>query len=394
MRPAGNIKGLIKSLHDTTSAEMDERVLKDILKALGESQRTKSAASEPNIWRIIMRSRISKFVAAAVIIIAVIVSVNHFGGSIDGTSVAWGDVVSHAVKVDYVHFLFTTEPKYHRTVRPYEGWYSNGKVVKRSWQGDMVYDDGNIYQRFDRNNTRTGKGLSEMKGQTFFSWISQGLLEEDNEQFRQQVPTCVGDDFLIYKFDPPEEISSWINSISITVGRNSLLPIQIKTYHKYNYETGEGIDDIKDGCTMLIFDYDASKESAEFFEPPDISEPPHGTGEIVLNGEEAMIDVSSSRDIKTMVMRLYSETSQNNQQPKILADVSFILKDGVRSITCPGISLWVNHARRIGMGDVDNWPDKKYRNISATLVLKPTDKENTYTIEVNCWLDTIRAKEL
>ena len=60
MRPTGNIKGLIKNLHDTTSAEMDERVLKDVLKALEESKGTKSAVSEPNIWRIIMNSKITK----------------------------------------------------------------------------------------------------------------------------------------------------------------------------------------------------------------------------------------------------------------------------------------------------------------------------------------------
>ena len=44
------------------------------------------------IWRMIMKSRISKLAAAAVIIIAILIGVNHFGGSIDGASVAWAEV--------------------------------------------------------------------------------------------------------------------------------------------------------------------------------------------------------------------------------------------------------------------------------------------------------------
>jgi len=224
-------------------------------------------------------------------------------------------------------------------------------------------------------------------------------LAGDNEQFTQQMPASVGDDFLIYRFDPPEKDRKWIDSISITVGRNSLLPIQLKTYHKYDYETGEGIDDIEDGYTLLVFDYEAPEKPPEFFEPPTISEPPHGTGEIVLNGEEVMIDVSSSRDIKTMVMRLYSEDFLKKPpvkyklQPKHFAEISFILKDGVRSITATDVALCVNHAGKIGMGDVNNWPDKKYRNISATLFIRPTEKENIYLVEVSCWLDTIRGND-
>ncbi len=41
----------------------------------------------------IMKSRITKIAAAAVIIIAVLLGIHHFSGSIDGASVAWADVV-------------------------------------------------------------------------------------------------------------------------------------------------------------------------------------------------------------------------------------------------------------------------------------------------------------
>jgi outer membrane lipoprotein-sorting protein len=51
------------------------------------------SSEQPNMWRIIMNSKITKFAAAAVIIIGVFIGINQFGGSIDGASVAWGQVV-------------------------------------------------------------------------------------------------------------------------------------------------------------------------------------------------------------------------------------------------------------------------------------------------------------
>jgi len=45
------------------------------------------------VWRIIMKSTITRIAAAAVIIIAVFIRVHYLGGSIDGASVAWSQVV-------------------------------------------------------------------------------------------------------------------------------------------------------------------------------------------------------------------------------------------------------------------------------------------------------------
>ena len=86
MRPANSIDKLIKKLHLSASDELDERIHSEISKALAESEKTKSAKDEPKIWGIIMKSRITKLAAAAVIIVAVLVGIHHFGGSIDGTS--------------------------------------------------------------------------------------------------------------------------------------------------------------------------------------------------------------------------------------------------------------------------------------------------------------------
>ncbi len=51
------------------------------------------------IWRIIMKSKITKFAAAAVIIIAALIGINQFGGSVDMAGVAWADVLEQISKV-------------------------------------------------------------------------------------------------------------------------------------------------------------------------------------------------------------------------------------------------------------------------------------------------------
>jgi len=72
MRPTDNINQLIKKLHIKASANLDGRVHDDIDRALATPQKSESADAKPNRWRIIMKSRITKLAAAAVIIIAVL----------------------------------------------------------------------------------------------------------------------------------------------------------------------------------------------------------------------------------------------------------------------------------------------------------------------------------
>ncbi len=71
MKPAKNIEKLIKNIDIDTNAKMDKAVLDNVLKAFEHTKKEKSAKLEPNIWKIIMKSRITKLAAAAVIIVAI-----------------------------------------------------------------------------------------------------------------------------------------------------------------------------------------------------------------------------------------------------------------------------------------------------------------------------------
>jgi outer membrane lipoprotein-sorting protein len=91
MRPAEDIDKLIKKLRYKAGAETHDRVLGNVMRALDESEKQKTGAKAPDVWRIIMKSPITKIAAAAVIIVLVIAGIHFLG--VPTESVLWADVV-------------------------------------------------------------------------------------------------------------------------------------------------------------------------------------------------------------------------------------------------------------------------------------------------------------
>jgi len=85
------VRALINEAKIETGSAADERVLADALSRLEELRQRRLARSRQSVWRTIMKSRIIKLAAAAVIIIAVIAAINQLGGS--GTSNIYAGVV-------------------------------------------------------------------------------------------------------------------------------------------------------------------------------------------------------------------------------------------------------------------------------------------------------------
>ena len=73
MKPTEKMEKLIKTKRPriTTDTEMDTRVLHNSFAAMEETIRAKSADYKPNLWSIIIRSRMTKLAAAAVIVLVV-----------------------------------------------------------------------------------------------------------------------------------------------------------------------------------------------------------------------------------------------------------------------------------------------------------------------------------
>jgi len=91
MKPADNMENLIKKLRYKAGAEAHDRILDNVMQALDESEKQKSGAAAPNIWRTIMKSPITK-IAAAVMIIAGMLIAMHFVG-LSTATVTFADVI-------------------------------------------------------------------------------------------------------------------------------------------------------------------------------------------------------------------------------------------------------------------------------------------------------------
>jgi len=111
MRSEKDIEKLVRKIIVTPDTQMDRKTLDDILMAQEKTKTTSSAKPRPNIWRIIMKSKMTKFASVAVIIIGVLIGINQFGGSVDMAGVAWGAIVEQIESVENVVSHLTTNVK-------------------------------------------------------------------------------------------------------------------------------------------------------------------------------------------------------------------------------------------------------------------------------------------
>ncbi len=90
MRPLKDIQKIVAKFNVKPGPQMRSKVLDEAL----EIQRNlkPQSASGTYIWRIIMKSNITKFAAAAMIILVLFIGVNQFGGSISLTTISFADI--------------------------------------------------------------------------------------------------------------------------------------------------------------------------------------------------------------------------------------------------------------------------------------------------------------
>lgn len=83
-----------------------------VIEALGRSAPT-AYESELPTWRMIMKSRTIRFATAAVVVIAAALTVHYLGGSPDGTSVTFAQVMDQIREIR--PYAYTQTTRYHHT---------------------------------------------------------------------------------------------------------------------------------------------------------------------------------------------------------------------------------------------------------------------------------------
>ena len=99
------LKRFFKKAELSINSDTDEKIFQDVLQA--QQKTIKQKPAQPvNIWRIIMKSPISKLAAVAIIIVALLISFQF-----SNSGVAWGAVLEQVEKAQNIVFRITTNTK-------------------------------------------------------------------------------------------------------------------------------------------------------------------------------------------------------------------------------------------------------------------------------------------
>jgi len=139
MRSEKNIEKLVGKINVTPDTQMDRKTLNDILMAQEKTKTTSSANAQPNVWRIIMQSKITKFTAAAVVIIAVGLSITLLDKTVP-TAYALEQTAEALKNAHNVHGIFMD-----RQGRRVNAWGKIDHTTGMITVMQVEYEDGGLY---------------------------------------------------------------------------------------------------------------------------------------------------------------------------------------------------------------------------------------------------------
>ena len=109
MRPADNIKDLIKQTKIKTNPKVNKAVLEELLDLMDNADSKQTSTHQQNIWRTIMENRKTKLAAAVIIIIVALISIKQYTGSVNLTSVTFANTMQHLAAAQTANFDLTIE---------------------------------------------------------------------------------------------------------------------------------------------------------------------------------------------------------------------------------------------------------------------------------------------
>jgi outer membrane lipoprotein-sorting protein len=184
---------LLECATEIGEASVDEQMCKSAKEAiLAAAEEREKRALSPTIkvqviWRTIMQSRITKFAAAAGIIIAVFVGMNRFVGPIGVTSVAFAQVKKALENVSWMHVVGQEKDEVS------EAWLSFGSqiIVQKDNDGKIRYEtyaENKRYAYDPDTNTITVSHLSDAFRKVFALGAAgpfelfEKLVQEEHEK--------------------------------------------------------------------------------------------------------------------------------------------------------------------------------------------------------------------
>jgi len=212
--------------------DLEDKVLNRIVREQSSKLREVSKSNkQTQLWRIIMKSRITKIAATAMVIIVTLIGIDYFSGSVDPTSVAWGKMIENMKQLPWMHIIMESERDGGK--QRFEVWISFESQVcasKRS-SGEVSYSDGqkHVEYRYDPGEKVIKISyLSEdiTKGSAsvlnfWESWLKQ--VTEFSTESTIETGQYNGRKARIYKFKASKNEMSYESMITVDISRN--LPV-------------------------------------------------------------------------------------------------------------------------------------------------------------------------
>lgn len=264
MKSAENIEKLVQNLDldIDTNTQTDKVVLSELLDAQKKSMKQQSAFVLPNIRRFIMKSPMTKFAVAAVVIIVVLIGVNPFGNS--KTSVLWADVAEHFESVPFFNLTIYLGDETSAEAKKVNIWKSEDSRIRAHEENNVIYADfsneKNSIVAFDRTTKEPVNTMGFISailedlcsdGRFSLDTIINRIPSEDGITSVDTAETAASKETIIFEIkhkSTPEWISIWAL-------RSSKLPVRM-CFHDPRYNVyGD-----------FLFDYSQQKD-AKFFDP-------------------------------------------------------------------------------------------------------------------------------
>ena len=143
MKPEEKMKKLFVESSVTVSSQVDDKIIDDAFQTFEKSKTKKQAETQPDIWRIIMKSKITKLTAAAAIIIIAALGISLLQNSAT-TAYAIEQTIEAGQDVRYLHFYFSSLDSNTTFKEAWLEYDDSGQIknIRVNWynqpSGDMV----------------------------------------------------------------------------------------------------------------------------------------------------------------------------------------------------------------------------------------------------------------
>lgn len=212
MKPADRVEKLIEERRYKAGSETYDKALGSFMQAVDRHIEQKSAPTEPKIWRKIVKNRITKLAAAAVIIIAAYVVIHQSGGSIDVASVTFAQITENMRQMPWLHGVAEVKQAAGTEMVDIrlEVWFCIERqlsAVKES-NGNVIFQNEleHIFQAYDPNTETItilrDKGLNWNKNLSSVGDIPGAMIkayEEAGEKVVRETGKYKGKDVLIFR---------------------------------------------------------------------------------------------------------------------------------------------------------------------------------------------------